>query len=329
MSVSIVINNYNYALYLGDAIRSALDQTLPALEVIVVDDGSTDDSRRVIESFGSRITAIFQDNGGQAAAFNTGIQAARGDWVWLLDADDSLTPTATEIASSLAGIGVARIAMGLNRIDASGKAIGRQLPNTGRAFEGTLLDIILEGGGLPSTPTSGNLFNREALIKILPVPTDAFPICADAYLFVMSAKHGKIKLDPSIVANYRIHGKNSFFRQDVNESDPVALGREINNVILTLKLLEDYCRTLSVRDSQKIRRFWMIDQVLLALLRGKLAGISNGFLNEWPISRLLFQSIVCLLKAPQACGTKYQKIRQLLKLIVVHYFALTKSKFSS
>jgi glycosyltransferase involved in cell wall biosynthesis len=81
MSISIFINNYNYGRFLGEAIRSALEQTVPALEVIVVDDGSTGESRSVIDSFGNRIVGIFQDNGGQAAAFNTGIRSAKGDRV--------------------------------------------------------------------------------------------------------------------------------------------------------------------------------------------------------------------------------------------------------
>ena len=62
--------------------------------MIVVDDGSTDDSRRVIESYGDRVTAIFQENGGQAAAFNTGFAASSGEIVIFLDADDLLAPDA-------------------------------------------------------------------------------------------------------------------------------------------------------------------------------------------------------------------------------------------
>jgi glycosyltransferase involved in cell wall biosynthesis len=65
--VSIIINNYNYARFLPPAIESALAQDLAGVEVIVVDDGSTDDSREVIERFGSDVTAVLKDNGGQAS----------------------------------------------------------------------------------------------------------------------------------------------------------------------------------------------------------------------------------------------------------------------
>ena len=273
MSVSIVINNFNYARFLGEAIQSAIDQQEPALEIIVVDDGSTDRSREVIECFGDKIQAIFQPNGGQAAAFNTGIRAAKGEWIWLLDADDSLKPHALRQAKALIGPGIARIAMGLERIDADGASIGTQLCNGGRQFEGSLRDTLLEQGGLPAIPTSGNLFSREALLAILPVPESSFRICADAYLFVMAGKFGRIKLAPEIVANYRIHGDNYFYRHNSQNPDPQALSKELENVLLTFELLDDYGQTLRTADHRKIRRFWLGDQMLLAILRAKLARV--------------------------------------------------------
>src|SRR4051812_16040279 len=91
---SIIINNYNYGHFLRDAIDSALAQTYPCTEVIVVDDGSTDDSREVIAGYGQRVTAVFKENGGQASAFNAGFAASRGEVVVFLDADDTLLPNA-------------------------------------------------------------------------------------------------------------------------------------------------------------------------------------------------------------------------------------------
>src|SRR5574338_1728080 len=86
--VSIIIPNYNHARYLGDAIESVLNQTCEDHEIIVVDDGSTDDSREVIRQFDGRVVAIFQENQGLSAARNTGIHAARGALISVLDADD-------------------------------------------------------------------------------------------------------------------------------------------------------------------------------------------------------------------------------------------------
>lgn len=86
--VSIIINNYNYEHFLSDAIDSALNQIYPHIEVIVVDDGSTDNSRELINSYGNNIIKIFKENGGQASALNAGFVASKGDIICLLDADD-------------------------------------------------------------------------------------------------------------------------------------------------------------------------------------------------------------------------------------------------
>lgn len=96
--VSIIINNYNYAGFLKTSIESALSQSYPSKEVIVVDDGSTDNSREIILSFGSQVLPFFNTNGGQFTAHNTGFKASRGDWIMFLDSDDFLDPEAIKIA---------------------------------------------------------------------------------------------------------------------------------------------------------------------------------------------------------------------------------------
>jgi len=90
--VSILINNYNYARFLSDAIDSALAQTYPNIEVIVVDDGSTDNSQEIISSYNNQIIPVFKDNGGQASALNAGFAASKGEIICLLDADDIFLP---------------------------------------------------------------------------------------------------------------------------------------------------------------------------------------------------------------------------------------------
>src|SRR6516164_3747657 len=98
---SIIINSYNYARFLGQAIDSALEQTYPYTEVIVVDDGSTDDSRAVLTGYGDRVRAVIKDNGGQASAFNAGLRVSRGEVVFFLDSDDALLSTAVARAVEL------------------------------------------------------------------------------------------------------------------------------------------------------------------------------------------------------------------------------------
>ncbi len=90
--VSIIIPNYNHARYLRDAVQSVLEQSYRNFEIIVVDDGSTDDSRAIAAEFGEQIRYIWQENQGLSAARNTGIATASGEYIGLLDADDIYKP---------------------------------------------------------------------------------------------------------------------------------------------------------------------------------------------------------------------------------------------
>jgi len=87
-SVSVVIPTFNRAAFIGDAIRSVLEQSVTVTEILVVDGGSTDDTRKVAESCGKLVQWVTQEGQGVAAARNTGFRRAKGDWVALLDSDD-------------------------------------------------------------------------------------------------------------------------------------------------------------------------------------------------------------------------------------------------
>ncbi len=90
--ISVVIPAYEAERYLGAALKSVAEQRLPVLEVLVVDDGSTDGTVRVAERFGGRVRVLKQARGGAAAARNLGVRAARGEWIAFLDADDFWLP---------------------------------------------------------------------------------------------------------------------------------------------------------------------------------------------------------------------------------------------
>jgi glycosyltransferase involved in cell wall biosynthesis len=94
--VSVIIPAYNYESYVGIAIKSVIAQTYLKIEIIVVDDGSTDCTSEVVHSFGNRVRYVRKSNGGLASARNLGIRRAKGEFLLFLDADDELEPEAIE-----------------------------------------------------------------------------------------------------------------------------------------------------------------------------------------------------------------------------------------
>src|SRR5471030_2045816 len=110
--VSIVIPSYNAEKYLSETIQSALNQTWQHKEIIVVDDGSTDDSLQIAESFKSEIVKVFvQKNKGASAARNTGLREAKGDYIQFLDADDLLSPDKIEAQITCLNYSVTQLAI--------------------------------------------------------------------------------------------------------------------------------------------------------------------------------------------------------------------------
>lgn len=95
--ISVVIPAYNAEKWIGRAIESVLNQTIVPAEILVVDDGSTDGTAQAIEEYGSRVRYIYQENAGCAAARNRGIEAATGQWIAFLDADDEWYPHKLEL----------------------------------------------------------------------------------------------------------------------------------------------------------------------------------------------------------------------------------------
>lgn len=95
-TVSVVVPTYNYARFLGRALDSVLSQTAPPSEIIVVDDGSTDDTAKVLDAYAKYITALRLPNRGVSSARNAGISIASGGFVALLDSDDVWLPTKLE-----------------------------------------------------------------------------------------------------------------------------------------------------------------------------------------------------------------------------------------
>ncbi|TCL60281.1 glycosyl transferase family 2 [Hydrogenispora ethanolica] len=91
--VSVIIPVYNHEEFVGQAIQSVLSQNYNPIEILVVDDGSTDNTRKIVQSFGSHIRYIYKNNGGTSSALNVGIKSARGNYICWLSSDDLFLQT--------------------------------------------------------------------------------------------------------------------------------------------------------------------------------------------------------------------------------------------
>jgi glycosyltransferase involved in cell wall biosynthesis len=209
--VSICINNYNYDTFLRCAINSALSQTYPNLEVIVVDDGSTDRSQEILETYKGQIRTLFKPNGGQASAFNLGIRACRGEWICLLDSDDYWLPNKVEWVMQTANTypKAEMIYHRIQNVDQDGAALGMSWPK--RVYGGNLAPVVQRSGGWwPYPPTTALSFKRSFLEKILDVPESDFRTCADAYLADLAPFMGEVIGIPKALGSYRQHSRNLY-----------------------------------------------------------------------------------------------------------------------
>jgi glycosyltransferase involved in cell wall biosynthesis len=207
--VSIIIPNYNYARYLRSAIDSALAQTHSAVEVIVVDDGSTDNSRAVIESYGARITSIFKPNGGHGSALNAGYAASHGEIVIFLDADDELLPEAIEQVVKAWSPGVAKAQFQLEMVNERGRPLGELVPSFDRYLpNGDIRERIVRYGEYPSSPCSGNAYSRAALDKLMPMDEVLWSAGSEKSLVFLSPFFGDVVSIRAPLGRYRIHADN-------------------------------------------------------------------------------------------------------------------------
>jgi glycosyltransferase involved in cell wall biosynthesis len=239
MNISVVINNYNYGRFLAEAIQSVLDHST-ADEVIVVDDGSTDDSVSVARRFGDRIRLVEKENGGQASAFNRGIELARGDWIYFLDADDVVLPAFQQQACRIRAAAANSVAMIHFRLRKFGRSSGVEPKMSYRLSAGECwMDVYRHE--YVTSPTSGTIYSRQFLRKVHPIPEDLYRVCADAYLSCRAPFFGLIEAIDECLAGYRIHESNSYAGRGFT-----ALGTEA-----TLKMHEDRIALLLVEAKRR------------------------------------------------------------------------------
>lgn len=214
--VSILINNYNYGRFLDDAVTSALSQTYTNKEVVVVDDGSTDDSALVLQKYADSVRIIHKANGGQASAFNAGFNNSRGEIVCFLDADDMYARDKLE-----------RIVANFARYPESEWCFDKVLHTDERM--NPLADVVCSNKAyyldcrremrrgtlrkyLPMQipATSGLSFKRGLLEKFFPIPeSESCSMCENYMKYIAVGTSKGIILDAQLTLQ-RLHGSNLF-----------------------------------------------------------------------------------------------------------------------
>lgn len=203
--VSVIIDNYNYAQYLPEAIASVLNQSYRNFELIVVDDGSKDNSREVIESYSDQLIGIFQPNGGQGSALTTGIAHAKGEIICFLDSDDYFHKD--KLAKVVAGFQAhpewVQISHCHLLVDRQGSPLGL---GSVVLSQGDVRDLLLQWGKYAWGLTSSLAYRREVLQHVMPIPKK--PRSADTYLTATVPFYGEIGCINETLMFYRAHGNN-------------------------------------------------------------------------------------------------------------------------
>ena len=271
--VAVVITAYNHAHFLDEAIKSCLSQTLPVDEIIVVDDGSTDDPGVVISRY-SNARLIRQENQGLAAARNTGLFAATSEYITFLDADDRLLPLAMQVGvAKLSTDPTAILAYGAYRyIDGENRVISGKIhvPVIGDPYR----QLLRRGNfiGMHSTV----VYRRQSLAKIKGFDAE-LRSCEDYELFFRAARAGRIIAHEEVVAEYRMHGENMSLNR------PMMLASALR--VLDRQLVGDIPEDVR-RDADEGRTFWT------EYYAGELTKSGLQYLHRRPIAaaRMLVRS---------------------------------------
>jgi glycosyltransferase involved in cell wall biosynthesis len=267
MKTTCLINNYNYKEYICEAIESALLQTYPFDEVIVVDDASTDGSATLIkEKYGlnSSIKIILKKNNeGQLAAATTGFLESKGDIIFFLDADDFYHPQYLEIALNIYKenpvCGFLYCEMGLfSHIRNNYQAPSQSQISQYKSYLqdcGYSIILVMEEQRFVGSPSSGNSIQRKYLSEILPCPyieydriwTDNCVVFGSS---VLGARKFLIKIP---LVGYRLHDQNAFLNNpNKKEKDRFSFYRNQVAVVQLITFLShkiNYTNSLLVRNA--------------------------------------------------------------------------------
>lgn len=328
MKVSIIIINYNYAEFLNDSIGNSLSQSYNNIEVIVVDDGSTDDSQKVIDGYGDSVKKIYQPNKGMMEAANAGFALSTGDIIIFLDADDFLYSNAVSKIIQCWRQEISLVHFRLQKIDDKGEKIGFVPPLSKKLSEGEVWKEIVNKGSYVSTPMSGNAFSKFVLDKIFPVKDarigesgsyfDRIP--TDAYLKFRIPFFGPVIAIQDALGVYRIHGKNAGARTNIYSNQ-----RKRNRYLTLAKMNSEFInKQLANKGLESHNEFFFRNNkfMVLRILSFRFDGQAHLWKNDTRLS-LILKAIGNLFRSQQ-----YNIIRRVYNLTINILLTISPEKFA-
>jgi len=223
--VSVIIPTYNYGHFLAESIESALSQTYPNVEVIVVDDGSTDDTHQVVKKFLPRVRYLHQPNRGVSAARNAGLQVATHPFVSFLDADDKWLPdmlakvmaTFVQLPPEFALVACQAVRFGLPGQKLNNKSLRQFTP-----MEVTLRDLLL----LNRFPPSATVIRREAFSECGAFDS-TLSTCEDRDMWIRIAARRRLLMLNDPLVRLRLHTDNASKKADRTENNIKSVLRKV------------------------------------------------------------------------------------------------------
>ena len=204
--VSVIIPNYNYAQFVGEAIESVLNQTYKDIELIVVNNGSTDNSLEILSKYSTKIHLINQENLGQSGARKSGLEQSTGNYIAFLDADDIWAPEKIEKQILLFTSKVELVYCGIKKISENTQTVlATEIPT----FKGSCSDAFIEypGVSIVLSGESTSIFTRSLLEKVGGFDSD-LNSAAGWDFFRRCSKFSEFDFVPEPLVHYRLHSSN-------------------------------------------------------------------------------------------------------------------------
>lgn len=324
---SVIICNYNYGCYLKEAIDSVLAQTWKNIEIIVVDDGSTDESRAILRQYEGKIKTILQKNGGQASAFNAGVHAAKGDLIGFLDSDDVWYPNrVSQVIRKYQEAPWGLICHDLDLMDDE----SRPLQDTWSSFAGVQLKEGNAIFGLAEniyawvfSPTSGMTIPSRLAHKIFPLSTESWKISADEPLAFQAASLEPFGAISEPLGAYRLHQSNLFasFHRDEVEKRIAGLTHTTRRYFFCKTIAAD--AGIDIPDPKTNYRFYRLCSLIARNQPHRYLGTlfkkniayhfqqdSNLFVNVFNIIKFLAADILIMMGRRFWKNSRYSKLKK-------------------